>query len=95
MIYKLELSLKARQELLDAWIWYEDEQPGLGERFIREIFLKTELIQANPLQYSVKGKYREAKTDKFPFLLVYKIIKKDNLILIASVFHTSRHPKHK
>jgi plasmid stabilization system protein ParE len=95
MIYKLELSLKARQELLDAWIWYEDEQPGLGERFIGEIFLKTELIQANPLQYSVKGKYREAKTDKFPFLLVYKIIKKDNLILIASVFHTSRHPKHK
>ncbi len=95
MNYTIDLSLKARQELANASKWYDEKLEGLGEEFEREFFRKTDLIQSNPLHYPLKGKYRETTTDTFPYLIVFKIDQKKNIILIVSVFHTSRHPKKK
>jgi len=86
---------KAQLEILDAWEWYEEKQAGLGDRFKQALAEKIKLIQENPLHYPVKGKYREAKTDTFTFLIVFKFNKRDKIIYIISVFHTSRHPKKK
>ena len=84
---------RAQKEILDTWEWYENKQPGLGDHFKQEVRDKINLIVKNPLHYPLKGKYREAQIDIFPFLLIYKIIK--DKIFIVSVFHTSRHPKKK
>lgn len=83
---------KAQKEILDAWEWYEDQQPGLGDRFKEEVRKKIENILSNPLHYPLRKKYREALIDVFPYLIVFKVDKQKNLILILSVFHTSRHP---
>ena len=86
---------KAQKEILDAWEWYEDEQPGLGDRFKDEVRKKIESILKNPLHYPLKGKYHEAQTEVFPFLIVFKIDNRKNIIFIVSIFHMSRHPKRK
>ncbi len=83
---------KAQKEILNTWEWYENQQPGLGDHFKQEIYNKINLIVKNPLHYPLKGKYREAYIEVFPFL-VYKVMK--NEVIILSVFHTSRHPKNK
>ncbi|WP_425562826.1 type II toxin-antitoxin system RelE/ParE family toxin [Mucilaginibacter panaciglaebae] len=54
-----------------------------------------ELIIANPLQYPLKKKAQEVNIDKYPYLIIYRIHAKRKLILVVSVFHTSRHPKRK
>ena len=74
MNYTVELSLKARQELTKASEWYDEKLDGLGEEFELEFFRKTDLIQSNPLHYPLKGRYRETLTERFPYLIVYKII---------------------
>lgn len=33
MNYSFLLLPKAQSEILEAWEWYEDKQPGLGDRF--------------------------------------------------------------
>jgi len=43
MAYTVEMSPKAEKELYKAWTWYEEEQPGLGDRFQKEFFRKTGL----------------------------------------------------
>lgn len=86
---------KAQKEILDAWEWYEDKQQGLGDRFKDEVYKKIKLIQSNPFYYPLKGKYREVKIDVFPYLIIFNFNEKDNLLLIVSVFHTSRHPDRK
>ncbi len=53
------------------------------------------LIKENPLHYAIKKGLREAKTDTFPYLLVYKIREKEQVIDVLSVFHTSRNPRRK
>ena len=86
---------KAQMEILSAWEWYEDKQPGLGNRFKDEVARKIKTVAQNPFHYPLKGKYREAQVDVFPFLIVFKFDKKAGIIFIVSVFHMSRHPKKK
>jgi hypothetical protein len=86
---------KAQNEVLDAWEWYEDKQNGLGDRFKQEVKNKIKSILNNPLKYPLKGKYHEAQTDVFPFIIVYDTDEISNVIFIVSVFHMSRHPTKK
>ena len=95
MNYSVDLFIKARYEIFEAWKWYEEQETGLGERFEDAVFQKINLIAQNPLHYPQKGKYREGLTDVFPYLIIYRINRRKNLITIISIFHTSRHPKKK
>ncbi|RYU86223.1 type II toxin-antitoxin system RelE/ParE family toxin [Mucilaginibacter terrigena] len=95
MDYIIEFADKAQFELFDGWSWYEMQQTGLGNRFEDEVYKKIEQVRKNPLFYMVVGKHRQANTEVFPYVIVFRIEKKRNVIWIASIFHTSRHPKRK
>lgn len=88
-------SVKAEQQLVDAWIWYEEQQSGLGDRFIAEVQRKINFLARNPLHYPVKGRHRQAKVEVFPYLVIYAFEGNKDVIKITSVFHTSRHPQQK
>jgi hypothetical protein len=36
-MYLVEISPKAKKELMDASEWYDEDQTGLGEKFEREV----------------------------------------------------------
>jgi plasmid stabilization system protein ParE len=94
--FTYEIVLRARNEILEAWEWYEDRQEGLGDRFINQISFKIKQVVQMPERYPEKKKtFREAKIDVFPYLLIYKIVNRKKVITIISVFHTSRNPKMK
>jgi toxin ParE1/3/4 len=92
MINLLEISRKAQIEILDSWVWYEDQRDGLGDLFKDEVHAKIRFIKHNPELHASKGKYRHAPLDNFPFLIVYQVRESPSKILIISIFHTSRHP---
>ena len=95
MTSSVELLFKARKEIFESWVWFEEQQAGLGDRFEKEVFEQIELIAKNPLHYPLKKGFREANTDKFRFLIVYRFNQRTRAITIVSVFHTSRHPRKK
>lgn len=96
MIYSTEFLLKARIELLEAWEWYEDKQPGLGDKFKQHVYSCLRIIEQHPNRYPERKKYyREALVKIFPYLVIYRIDKKQKRIAIISVFHNSRRPKKK
>ena len=95
MAYIVNLSPKAEDEFYAAIEWYEGGQEGVGNRFEREVLKKLLLIRNNPLLYPVKKGLREAVTNTFPYLIIYKIDEKHQIINVVSVFHTSRHPSRK
>jgi plasmid stabilization system protein ParE len=87
---------RARQELLESWEWYEDKQLGLGDKFSKEILDTIRDIALHPEYYPQRKRpYREAVTHTFPYVIIYRILKKEKLVVISSVFHTSRNPKRK
>ncbi len=96
MVYKVELSSRARKELIKAWTWYENRQQGLGNRFENEVYQSIKDIQKHPLRFPEKIQfYREKQIKIIPYLIIYRIIDEDNIILVSSIFHTRRHPETK
>lgn len=81
----------------EAYAWYEEQQKGLGEKFLAEINTKVQQIKSNPATYGVKSKpgYHEAVIIKFPYSIVYKIYRKQSLVLITSIHHHKKHPRKK
>ena len=85
---------KAKSELLETWIWYEERQEGLGERFKEKVFECINNIEQNPYRYPERKKnYREGLVDIFLYLIIYRVLKRRKLVLIVSVFHTKRNYK--
>lgn len=96
MSYTALLLLKAKKELSDAFLWYEDKQTGLGERFANEIFTKLSEIENNPDRYPIKTKnLREVKIAVFPYLLIYRMNKSTKQVIVVSIFHVKRNPLRK
>lgn len=86
----LIISKKAQKEIERSYDWYEEQQRGLGDRFIKEVITFISKIQANLFHYSEKIKgLRGAPLKVFPFLMVFKINEAKSIIRIVAVFHTS------
>jgi plasmid stabilization system protein ParE len=94
MAEKLKISSIAQNELENSSEWYEEQSTGLGDYFADIIYNCFKSISNNPEAYhNRKGNTREFVVDKFPYVIVYRFVKKENLIYILHIFHTSRNPK--
>ena len=95
-VFSLVLSAKAQAELEESWLWYEIRENGLGDKFLAEFLKKINTIKSFPEIHGIKNRqYREAIVPVFPFVIVYRLMKRQKLIEVVSVFHTSRNPKRK
>jgi plasmid stabilization system protein ParE len=94
-VFKIELLAIAEEELSDSYDWYEEQQPGLGNRFYNEISYYLSLLENNPYQFPVKyiQELRTVAINKFPFLIIYWVDEVNDVVYITSVFHTSRNPR--
>ena len=95
-MYNLILLEEADKEFQDAALWYEEKSSGLGLRFIEVIKRKFEIIQQFPESNTRRvGNFRESVVKIFPYTIVYTFSKKEGLITVVSIFHTSRDPRKK
>ncbi|MBI3503107.1 MAG: type II toxin-antitoxin system RelE/ParE family toxin [Bacteroidetes bacterium] len=93
-MYHLFITEKAEDEYSNAYWYYEEKQIGLGVSFENEADQLLKTIKKNPFLFQRKyKKFREVLLNRFPFLIVYEIVK--DKIVIHSFFHTSRNPKKK
>jgi plasmid stabilization system protein ParE len=94
MANHFRLHEKAHHEYIEAYVWYELKQTGLGERFMSSVEKKLQQIVEHPEHYGKRnGNYREAKVENFPFMIVYEFFKSKQLIHIAAIYHGKRNPK--
>jgi plasmid stabilization system protein ParE len=81
----------ARQELVEAYEWYESEQEGLGKEFAREVYAALEELAAYPLRFpTIYQRARRRVIKRFRYVIIYEI--KPDHVFIVSIMHTSRSP---
>ena len=74
-----------------ATIWYEDQQSGLGARFLGELSLVFQRIEDNPLQFPVvEGQVRRALLHHFPYGIYF--LAESVAVAVLAVLHLHRHP---
>ena len=91
MPYQLRVRHAAETDLRDAYGYYEECRPGLGQDFILCIEASLEKITKHPHQFPVTHKtIHRALVKRFPFGIFFTI--KENTIVVLAVMHGSRSP---
>jgi plasmid stabilization system protein ParE len=86
---KFRLEKEAREDLAEAFIWYESQKEKLGDELVDNVYEKINFITKHPYIYSIyHDEYRKAPVKKFPYYIFYKI--KSVIISIVGIWHTSR-----
>ncbi len=88
----LILAPEARQDLEEAYAWYERRQLGLGEVFLSRVDACLQAILRRPEMLSpVLKDYRRALVRRLPCAVFHEY--SDGVVTVYGVFHTSRDPK--
>lgn len=95
-MFEIILLSQAEDELSDAYDWYEEQQPTLGNRFYKEINHYLTILEKDPNLFPIKyiEELRAVSTNKFPYQIIYWINTVDRTVHVVSIFHTSRNPKY-
>jgi hypothetical protein len=77
-----------------AYKWYEEQQPGLGDLFLKELDNCYNKIESWLALYAkINRNFRQIILRTFPYVVVFEILEED--VIIYAVFHTSRSPRRK
>ena len=87
----------AELDVLDAWEWYEQQQPGLGDRFVADVGAAIARASRSPNAgtpaiHEANGEVLERRiaTASFPYAVRYRVT--NGQLLVMAVYHQRRHP---
>lgn len=82
----------AADEVAEAYAWYEDEEPGLGERFLHAVADAAGRAAAEPALYPVvRGDVRRILVGPFPYGLFYRVLREQ--VVVVACYHLHRDPR--
>jgi plasmid stabilization system protein ParE len=83
---------EAESELLDTRLWYDDQQPGLGQSFATEVDRVLMAIVEHPLAHPrVHGETRRALVRRFPYAIYFRAMSDE--VVVLAVMHGRRLPR--
>ena len=87
----LLLRLEAAADIEDAYLWYESQRSGLGERFLEEVSATIHQITEGPeLSAIVYRETRRALVRRFPYCVFFRVL--DRHIVVVACLHAHRNP---
>ena len=95
MSYRLQVRLAAEADVAEAAEWYDQRQPGLGEKFVREVDQAIARVVENPLAFPVilkRHEVRRALTKRFPYRIFFSL--KGEAVVVHAVLHGRRDDRH-
>ena len=83
----------AEEDLTAAFVWYEGQSTGLGERMLEQVQSLLHRLTESPRQFPVvKGRYRRGLLHGFPYGVYFS--EELDEIRIHAVLHLHRDPAH-
>jgi len=91
MSRRLIVRPEAEAEMADAFGWYEDRVPGLGDAFLLCVDAVFHAARRNPRQFpQVHRVIRRALVRRFPYEVFF--VEDVEGVVVLSVFHAKRNP---
>ena len=92
MSHEVEFAPAARLDVVEAFDWYEQRAPGLGDAFRLEVRRQSSRIAETPHQFPVVlSEVRVARLRRFPYSLFFKV--EGEKAFVIACFHASRDPR--
>lgn len=92
MTLPIEYAEDVREDIDSAYVWYEDQQPGLGERFLQAIGDVVAKLQVHPERFGrIRGEVRAGIARDFPYVVYFRV--EESRIVVIAVLHGRRDPQ--
>jgi plasmid stabilization system protein ParE len=92
MNYVLVFRLEVREEVDEAYNWYQNQQGGLGDDFLDCVDEILNRICQMPESYAIVYlDVRRAVMRRFPYAIYYRIV--SSRVIVTAIFHSRRDPK--
>lgn len=92
MNYALVLRPEVREELSEAYSWYESQKLGLGDEFLDCVDETLNRISQMPESYAVAHRdVRRALVRRFPYAVYYRIV--SSRVIVIAIFQGRRDPQ--
>lgn len=90
--------MEAHNDALNAYLYYEGQRPGLGDKFLVSLDKKYDDLTLHPYHYSFIDEdslkvLRDIRLDNFPYVIVFEIANND--VIVYAVHHLHQHPSRK
>ncbi|MGQ8364284.1 type II toxin-antitoxin system RelE/ParE family toxin [Glaciecola sp. 1036] len=83
---------EVKTEIKNSFDWYQEQSLGLGYEFSQELKESINSIRSLPSSWAKVGQsHRRFVLSRFPYSIVYKIIK-DKEIIVVAIMHNHRKP---
>lgn len=91
MKYFIEIKESAKNDAVEVFLYYENQQTGLGDKFLDKLELILIDISKHPKLYPEKHKqFRQSLIKPFPYLIVFEIDKLS--IVVHKIIFAKKHP---
>jgi len=91
MTYIVTVTPEAEEDLLQSFLWYEEQRKGLGHHFMLQIAAAMDLLKRDPHIHPEEYKgSRKHLIRRFPYKIIY-IVESERMTVIA-VIHSRRNP---
>lgn len=92
MNVELIITSEAEQDVAEAYAWYENQRPGLGEEFLRCVDACVQAMCRTPeMNTTVYESYRRGLVRRFPYAVFYEY--ENQTVIVYAVFHAARDPE--
>jgi hypothetical protein len=81
----------AREEIREAYDFYESRRKGLGRDFGKEVAKAAAEVRSHPLRWPmIDSRTHKRNTDRFPYALLYRV--EADVISVIAVMDLRRRP---
>ena len=94
MAFSVIIKAEAHKDVLNAFFYYEEQQQGLGEKFLKSLDERYSDLLIHPYNYSFINEdplkvLRDVRLKKFPYVIVFEIA--DDIVIVYAVHNLKRH----
>ena len=93
MVYKIIVSPRAQNEIIEAIDFYALRSVGAPNNFIIQLQKGYGILTLNPFFRVQYKSVRALKLKRFPYSLYYTIDENKSCVSVLSCFHNKRNPK--
>ncbi|WP_326983075.1 type II toxin-antitoxin system RelE/ParE family toxin [Chryseobacterium sp. MYb264] len=93
MVFKIEYTSQAENDIINAIDYYHEiASRKIAKSFYKNLINAEKILVKTPYFQKTHTDFHRLPLKIFPYLIIYKVEKEENIIRIYRVFHTSQNP---
>jgi plasmid stabilization system protein ParE len=94
MSFRVVIEEEAEREFAEAVVFYDEREPGVGQRFAKELqsFFKTVCQDPERFPFASRLTQKAKMPEPWPYSVFFVVKRQTSEVIISTIWHGSRNP---